>query len=249
MVSFLKCTEREDYENAAHYLQPTQNKDSKLSQRARELQALLRNSKIDLLSDDANSVGDAGLLPGQIRAGVLEVGSMTADVIMVRVNDPASGRIWLISKETVANIPKLYAQMESEEPSFVDRIVPATLNDRRLLGMSLTQWVGWLLSIPISWLLAGLLDQKFSLRIETKVEQLKFVLDRVQSMLDQHPAIETGTSRVRITNFIGAAFEVELLAYGKTNDWTQFTAVRQDVILKIADIIEVSGARLRHQHN
>ena len=39
------------------------------------------------------------------------------------------------------------------------------------------------------------------------------------------------------------------VAYGKTNDWMQFTAIRQDVILKIADIIEVSGARLQHQHN
>jgi MscS family membrane protein len=462
MMGFLKCTEREDYENAARYLQPTQKKDPKLVQRARELQALLRKSKLGLLSDDANSVGDPGLPPGQIRAAVLEVGSMTADVILVRVDDPASGKIWLISKETVGNIPKLYAQMGREEPRFVDRILPAALNDRRLLGMSLTQWVGWLLSIPISWLLAWLsafllslparianrfrklpfrpvwarglgtplkcisailihslfvyllgppllyrvyyfrfmaillvacfawlvsvftdrgferaqnrmrtqhqggesilvlmqrltrillliialvlalalfgidvktmlaglgigglaialaaqktlenliggvsllmdkavhigdscqvgdqvgtvediglrslklrtpdqdllvvpngllaqmqfrnmtcrskllINQKFSLRIETRPEQLRFVLDRVQSMLDQHSAIETGTSRVRVTNFIGAAFEVELFAYGKTSDWTQFTAVRQDVILKMAEIVEASGTR------
>jgi len=88
-----------------------------------------------------------------------------------------------------------------------------------------------------------LISQKFSLRIETQAEQLRFVLDRVQSMLDQHPAIEPRTSRVRVTNFVGATFEVELFAYGKTGDWTQFTAIRQDVILKIAEIVEVSGTR------
>jgi MscS family membrane protein len=70
------------------------------------------------------------------------------------------------------------------------------------------------------------------------------VLDRVQSMLDRHPAIERGTCRVRVASFIGAAFQLELFAYGKTADWAQFTVIRQDVILTIAEIIEASGAQL-----
>ena len=65
-----------------------------------------------------------------------------------------------------------------------------------------------------------LINQNFSLRIETQVEQLRFVLDSVQKMLNEDPAIESGTSRVRVTNFAGAAFELELFAYGKTGDWT-----------------------------
>jgi len=47
--------------------------------------------------------------------------------------------------------------MESEAPTTADRLIPATLTSRRLLGMSLAKWLGWLLSIPISWLLASLL--------------------------------------------------------------------------------------------
>jgi MscS family membrane protein len=88
-----------------------------------------------------------------------------------------------------------------------------------------------------------LFNQNFSLRIETQARQLRFVLDRVQSMLDEHPAIESGTSRVRVANLAGAAFELELFAYGKTGDWAQFTAIRQDVILKIAEIVEAAGTR------
>jgi MscS family membrane protein len=88
-----------------------------------------------------------------------------------------------------------------------------------------------------------LLNQNFSLRIETTVEQLRFVLDRVQSMLNEHPKIESGTSRLRVSGFAGAAFEFELWAYGKTGDWTEFTAIRQDVILKIAEIVEAAGTR------
>jgi MscS family membrane protein len=465
LMGFLKYEQLEDYATAARYFQPTPGHETNLAQVAKEAEIFRQNFKgnIGLLSDDPNGTVEPGLSPGQVRAGVLTVGSTTSDVILVRVDDPTSGKIWLISKDTVANIPKLYAQIESETPTAADRIVPAALTSRRLLGMSLAQWLGWLLSIPISWLLAWLLtfllsaprrvwcklrklpfktvwetplgvplrciiailmhglfiyllqppllyrvyyarflaallvgcflwlvtsladrgfnhvvnrtrtqrgggesilvlmqrlthvvmlivafvaalalfgfnvkttlaglgigglaialaaqktlenliggvsllmdkairvgdfcqigdqlgtvediglrslklrtldqnlsvvpngllaqmqflnmtrrsklliNQKFSLRIETQVEQLRYVLDRVQSMLNEHPRIEAGSSRVRVADFAGAAFNLELFAYGKTGDWAEFTAIRQDVILKIAEIVEAAGTRL-----
>ena len=88
-----------------------------------------------------------------------------------------------------------------------------------------------------------LLNQNFSLRIETTVEQLRSVLDGVQSMLNEHPRIEPGSSRLRVAAISGAAFEMELFAYGKTGDWTEFTAIRQEVLLKIAEIVEAAGTR------
>lgn len=464
MMGLLRCGEREDFATAARYLQPTPGQDTDLVQRARELQALGSRfkSSIDLLSDDPNGTVEAGLPPGQVRAGVFVVGGTTTDVILVRVDDPDAGRIWLISRETVAKVPKLYAEMQSEGPTEAERMVPASLRSQHLLGMSLAQWLGWLLSIPVSWLLAWLLtfvtslpkriwyglrkrpfrtiwqtplgtpfrciiaillhavfvylleplllyrvyyfrflaallavclawlvsaiadrgfdhavnrtrtqraggesilvlmqrltrivmliiafvaalalfginvkttlaglgigglaialaaqkslenliggvsllmdkavhvgdfceiggrlgtvediglrslrlrtldqnllvvpngllaqiqfqnmmrrpklliNQTFSLRIETQVDQLRSVLNRVQNMLDEHPAIESGTSRIRVNDFAGAAFELELFAYGKTGDWAAFTAIRQDVILKIAEIVEAAGTR------
>jgi MscS family membrane protein len=81
------------------------------------------------------------------------------------------------------------------------------------------------------------------LRVETQLEQLRFVLDHVKSMLDEHLAIESGSSRIRVIGFAGSAFELELFAYVKTGDWAQFTAIRQDVILRIAEIVEAAGAR------
>jgi MscS family membrane protein len=110
-----------------------------------------------LLSDDPNGTIEPGLPPGQVRASVWTVGSTAVDVILVRVDEPASGKVWLISKDTVASIPERYAQMGSEAPTIAERIIPAGLSGRRLLGMSLAQWLGWLLSIPISWLLAWLM--------------------------------------------------------------------------------------------
>ncbi len=81
-----------------------------------------------------------------------------------------------------------------------------------------------------------------SLRLRT-IDQNRYVLHRVQFMLDEHHGIETGTSRVRVAHFAGAAFELHLFAYSKTADCVEFTAIRQDVILKIAEIVEAAGTR------
>jgi MscS family membrane protein len=89
-----------------------------------------------------------------------------------------------------------------------------------------------------------LISQNFSLRIETSVDQLRVILDRVQQMMNDHPFIESGSSRIRVADFAGAAFEMELWAYVKTGDWAQFTGIRQDVLLKIAKIVESAGTRL-----
>ena len=62
-------------------------------------------------------------------------------------------------------------------------------------------------------------------------------------MLDEDPAIESGSSRLRVTNFAGAAFELELFAFVKTGDFREFTGFRQEIILKIAGIVEAAGTR------
>ena len=465
LMGILKYGASQDYATAARYLQVPLGEETNLEQRAKEFLALTSRfkSNIGWLSDDPKGWIEPGLPPGTVRAGVVEVGGTTTDIILVRVDDPEFGKIWLISKETVAKIPELYGRVKSEKPTAADRIMPAALTGRRLLGMSLAQWFGWLISIPISWSLAWLLafllsaprrlvyklrkrplrtvwdtpigmplkciiailmhaifvylldlpllyrayyfrflaalllgcflwlvskitdrgfdrvvnrtrthgqggesililmqrlnrvvlmiialvatmalfglnvkttlaglgvgglaialaaqkslenliggvsllmdkavqvgdfcrigdrlgtvediglrslrlrtldqnllivpngmlaqmqfenfmkrsklliNQNFSLRIETRLEQLKLVLHRVQRMLDEHSSIESGTSRIRVNNFAGAAFELELFAYVKTGDWAEFTAIRQEVILKIAEIVEAAGTRL-----
>ena len=86
-----------------------------------------------------------------------------------------------------------------------------------------------------------LISRNFSPRIETRAEQLPFVVDRVQRMLDELPGVEPGTSRIRVDDVSNAAFNMELWAYIKTGDWAQFTGIRQEVILKITEIVEASG--------
>jgi len=141
VMSLLKYAERQDFATASRFLQPVPGQDIDLVQRAKELQGLRRWFKgdVDLLSDDPNGTVEAGLPPDEVRAGVFAVGNTTTDVILVRVDDPKFGKIWLISQETVAKVPELYAEMQSEGPPEAERIVPASLRSHHLLGMSLAQ--------------------------------------------------------------------------------------------------------------
>ena len=462
LINFMKYDTSGDYITAARFLQlpPGEN----LAELTKEFRVLYPNfqGSINLVSDDPNGSVEAGLPPGQERVGVLTVGGITADLILVRVDDPAAGKIWLISRETLASIPKLYARLQSEKPTEASRIRLALLSGPVILGMSSTQWLCWLVSIPLAWLLAWLstfllsaprrawcklrkvpfktvwdtplgmplrcmiaivlhglfvyllqppllyrvyyvrllaailaasfgwllsrlsdqgfdhalnqtrahsrggesililmqrmnhvgiliiallvalaflglnvttalaglgigglavalaaqktlenliggisllldraiqvgdfckigdrvgtvadiglrslklrtldqnllvvpngvlaqmqfenmkarpkllLQQTFSLRIETRVEQLRFVLNGVEKMLNDDPSIESGSSRLRVANFAGAAFELELFAFVKTGDFREFTGFRQEIILKIAGIVEAAGTR------
>jgi MscS family membrane protein len=462
LINFMKYETSGDYETAARFLQLPPGES--LAELTNEFRMLYPNFKgsINLVSDDPNGSVEAGLPVGQTRAGVVTVDGVSADVILVRVDDPAVGKIWLISRATLESIPKLYARLESEKPTDATRTRAALLSGPVILGMSSTQWFCWLLSMPLAWLLAWLstfvisaprrvwcklrnvpfitvwdtplgmplrcmiaillhgffvyllqppllyrtyyvrflaallagcfgwlasrlsdqgfdralsrtrthrgggesililmqrmnhigiliiallvalaflglnvttalaglgigglavalaaqktlenliggisllldraiqvgdfckigdrvgtvadiglrslklrtldqnllvvpngvlaqmqfenmkerpkllLQQTFSLRIETQVEQLRFVLDRVQKMLDEDPAVESGSSRLRVANIAGAAFELELFAFVKTGDFGKFTGFRQEIILKIAGIVEAAGTR------
>ena len=463
MMGLLRAAERQDYQTAARYLQTVPGQDLSSELTAKDFRALHTHFKGDLalLTDDPQGAVEPGLAPGQVRAGAIKVDGTTVDVILVRVDDPDEGKIWLVSKETAASIPALYAELESEPPTLFDRIIPGALRNREVLGLSLAQWIAWLLSIPLSWLLASLLtvllsvpawircrlkklpftsiwktrvgrpieciiailihgffvyqlnppllyrvyyfrfltallvgcllwvvsaladrgfehfvrrtrtegkggeaivilvqrlnrvllltialiaalvifgvnvkatlaglgigglaialaaqkslenliggvsllmdkairvgdfckigdqigtvediglrslklrtldqnvsvvpngslaqmqfqnmarrsklllSQTFSLRIETRSDQLRVVLDRIESLLNQHPSVEGKTCRVRVASFSGAAFQLELFAFIKTGDMAEFTLIRQELILKIAEIVETCGS-------
>ncbi|MET0988537.1 MAG: mechanosensitive ion channel family protein [Steroidobacteraceae bacterium] len=80
------------------------------------------------------------------------------------------------------------------------------------------------------------------LRHGTSVEQLRSILDSVRRILQENPKIEHGTSRIRLVNFGAEAIELELFAYVLTGDNPEFLAVREDLLLEIATIVEAAGS-------
>jgi len=84
--------------------------------------------------------------------------------------------------------------------------------------------------------------QRLRLRYETSADQLKFILAKLREMLFAHPKVML--PRVRLIGFGDDALTVEILAYTDTGVWAEWHAIREDVYLRVMQIIESSGTRL-----
>ena len=88
-----------------------------------------------------------------------------------------------------------------------------------------------------------LIQDTFSVRIETNRDQLCKMLNSIQQILNEQARVERSTSRIRIVRFSGAAIELELFAYLVTMDWTEFTTIRQNIYLLIFEALEHLGIK------
>lgn len=82
------------------------------------------------------------------------------------------------------------------------------------------------------------------LRPETKADHLRFVLSEIRKLLYSHPKVETGSVRVRLTDMAGSSLPVEVVAYILTRDFNEYAAVREDLLLRMMDVMENSGGGL-----
>ncbi len=89
-----------------------------------------------------------------------------------------------------------------------------------------------------------LLRETLRLRYETTRNQLQSVMSELESMLRAHEQIAEERLRVRFMGFGEYFLEIELYAYAMTEEWAEFLEIREDILLKVMDIIERSGTRL-----
>jgi MscS family membrane protein len=73
---------------------------------------------------------------------------------------------------------------------------------------------------------------------------MRFVLAEIRRLLYSHSKVETKTVRVRLTDIAGSSLSVEVVAYILTRDFNEFAAVREDLLLRMMDVMEDSGGGL-----
>ena len=108
------------------------------------------------ISTNPEGTIQSGLPLDREKIGTLSVDDSEADVILVRVNDPSAGKIWLFSTETLAKVPDLYDLLQARQ---VETHVPKVLVKTQFLGMSVWVWLALLIAIPVAAGLAWLLIQ------------------------------------------------------------------------------------------
>jgi MscS family membrane protein len=81
-----------------------------------------------------------------------------------------------------------------------------------------------------------------AIRFETTADQLRYLLAEIRRMLYEHPKVESDTANIRFSNFDSSALRLEISSYVLTRDSNEFTAIREDLLLRIMDIVEKSGS-------
>lgn len=86
-----------------------------------------------------------------------------------------------------------------------------------------------------------LLHKTIALRYETTPDQLRYVLTELRRLLVAHPKVSADPARVRFAGFTAHALELEIFAYVMSTDWSEFLAIREDIFLRMMDVIDLSG--------
>jgi MscS family membrane protein len=81
----------------------------------------------------------------------------------------------------------------------------------------------------------------FGFRPETTADHMRFILAEIRKLFYSHPKIESSSVRVRLIEIASSALNVEFLSYVMTQDFNEFAAVREDLLLRMMDIVEESG--------
>jgi len=89
-----------------------------------------------------------------------------------------------------------------------------------------------------------LFNPALGVRLETSPDQLRYVLAEIRRLLIQHPKVESETARIRFASFGPTALNLEISSYVLTRDFAEFTAIREDLLLRIMEIIQTSGTAL-----
>jgi MscS family membrane protein len=150
VLGFLKAAQEGNYQIAADYLQLSaarrQSQGPLLAEKLKVLMDRTFEGRLRTLSTSLEGNPDYGT--DQQTIGVFSYGEVDVPVVLVRVADPNSGKIWLFSSETLSKVPELYDNVAAHQ---VERKLPRSLVQNGFLGMPLWQWLALLAAIPVAF--------------------------------------------------------------------------------------------------
>ena len=89
----------------------------------------------------------------------------------------------------------------------------------------------------------NLFQCKIGLRYETTPDQLRYVAAKIRKLLIQHSKVSPDPARVRLSEISNSAYVLEMFAFVMAADWGEFLAIKEDLNLRIAEIVRDCGTR------
>lgn len=149
LSGFISAIGQSDYEKASSYLNlsylPKTQAQAQATTLAKGLQTLMDNgswvSPASMVSNDPLGKIDDGLSDGVERLGTLKANDKSADLLAEKITSDDGVSIWLISTQTVKQIPRLVKNLRT---SRLDRALPDSLLEPKFWGVPVGHWIAML---------------------------------------------------------------------------------------------------------
>ena len=154
IMQFLEACHARQYAKAAHYLDlrqlPKGDRDKGGADLARQLEDLLDDTPFDIATLSRSADGDTGRGLPATRQHLLtmEVGDQTLQLQLERTEVSRGLKVWLVSADSVALIPKAHQILN--ETSF-EKKLPQVLVMHEVLNTPLWRWIALLASGLLIW--------------------------------------------------------------------------------------------------
>jgi len=185
-LGFLAAAYSQKFDMASQYLEThAHGKDAALLAQQlffvldRKLPAKLNNVSNDPHGSLANPSDSTRELIGSV---VTETGGV--DIYLVRIDRPNGESIWLFSRDTLADIPDVYNEINASAK--IEDHVPDFLL-RKQFGLTLFAWLFFLLFLPLLYLGLSLLDRMISLGLSYALRRWAHRQDTQKLTVLPHP--------------------------------------------------------------
>jgi MscS family membrane protein len=83
---------------------------------------------------------------------------------------------------------------------------------------------------------------RIGLRYETTPEQVRYVLVELRRILYAHPRVDPDPARVRFVGFGDSSLDVDIYAYVRATDFSEYLEIAEDLNLRIMDVVAAAGS-------
>jgi len=162
VFQFLEACHARDYTKAVRYLDlrhmPPADRAKDGPDLARQLEDLLDDTPFDITMLSRDPAGDQsdGLSGNLDRLYTFQLDGQTVELQLERVQLKPGYRVWLVSADSVALIPKAH-QLVAETP--FEKKLPQQMVTFEILDTPVWRWIALVIAAPALWFVAGLLSR------------------------------------------------------------------------------------------
>jgi MscS family membrane protein len=153
VVGFIKAAQYENYYAAVQYFDERRISVEREQELAQQLLAILNArfvGSLDSITNDPTGRQDGGPPRDQVVVGGTRGLSESFPLDLVRVEVAHGAKVWLISRETLEQVPEVYDSLRFPQ---LEKRLPKSLVKTRPFGMPLWQWISIVLFAPVALLL------------------------------------------------------------------------------------------------